>query len=215
MFYQDYANLVIFRDIIERYSLRNIWLVKFLFKSLISSTAKVFSVHKIFNTLKSQGIIVAKTTLYEYVEHFYDAMVFFPLKKYSKSLRRRELSLPKVYPVDPGIAYHFGIRDKGRLLENVIYLELLRRYGWENVFYWNDGGEVDFVATQNGKEIAIQVSYELTEENKKREISPLIKFYENTGIEELLLITWSQEEERSFQSRKINIVPAWRWLLER
>ena len=215
MFYQDYANLVIFRDIIERYSLRNIWLVKFLFKSLISSTAKEFSVHKIFNALKSQGVIVAKTTLYEYVEHFYDAMVFLPLKKYSKSVRKRELSLPKVYPVDPGIAYHFGVRDKGRLLENVIYLELLRRYGWENVFYWNDGGEVDFVVIHDNKEVAIQVSYELTEENKKRELSPLVKFSDKTGCENLYLITWSEEGSLTLNGKKIQIVPAWRWLLGR
>ncbi len=213
-FYEDFANLVIFKDIMERYSIRNSWLIKFMFKSMISSTSKEFSIHKLYNTLKSREVVVAKRTLYQYSEYFNDAFIFFFVKKYYPSLRKRELSIPKIYPVDPGIAHHFGIRDSGRLLENVVFLELIRRYGYENVFYWKNGGEVDFVVVKNDKPVeGIQVTFKLNDENRSREVKPLISFSEATSCKKLKIITWDQRDDLVVNNSKISVVPLWEWIM--
>lgn len=213
-FYEDFVNLVIFKDIMERYSIRNSWLIKFMFKSMISSTSKEFSIHKLYNTLKSRGVDVAKRTLYQYSEYFNDAFIFFFVKKYYPSLRKRELSIPKIYPVDPGIAHHFGIRDRGRLLENVVFLELIRRSGYENVFYWKNGGEVDFIVVKNDKPVeGIQVTFELNDENRSREVKPLISFSKATSCKKLKIITWDQRNDLVVNNTKISVVPLWEWIM--
>ena len=120
----------------------------------------------------------------------------------------------KAYPADPGIAHHFGIRDRGRLLENVVFLELIRRSGYENVFYWKNGGEVDFIVIKNDKPVeGIQVTFELNNENRHREVNPLISFSKATSCKKLKIITWDQHNEIIVNNTKISIVPLWEWMM--
>jgi len=209
----EIVETTIYRDVIERYRIKNIKALRILITSLINSVTKNFSVHKFYNFLKSQGMKVSKTTLYEYLEALKDVFFIFTLHKFSFSLRKSEQTLPKVYLVDNGILYVNGIRDKGKLMENLILIELKRR--GKNVYYWSNNYEVDFVII-NGKKIEqlIQVCYDISDyETKEREVKGLIKAEESLKCKNLLCITWDYEGEEKIKGKKIKFVPLWKWLL--
>ena len=83
------------------------------------------------------------------------------------------------------------------------------------VFYYSNKKECDFLIVKN-KEVkqAVQVCYELNEENREREINGLLDAVEKFNLKEGLLLTYNQEEELKLNGKKIIIKPAWRWLLE-
>lgn len=144
---QDYVSVVIFRDIIERYKITNISLVRYMLKALIGNVGCGFSVHKLFNDLKSQGFSVSKTTLYDYLAYIEDAYLAFAVPLYSESLRKTQTNLRKIYAVDTGLvkAYTTSFsQNLGHRFENLIYLDL-KRSGHEVYYYLTKTRrEVDF-----------------------------------------------------------------------
>ncbi len=196
---KDYKDLVLFRDMVERYSIKNIYVVKRLFEYLISSFAKEISIDKFYNYLKSQNISVSKKTLYNYLEYFESSIFFHFLRSYKIKGRFK-----KVYVND----IVFVEKEYGRRLENVVFIELLRR--GENVYYFKNKFECDFVIHKNQ---AIQVVWELNEENEKREINGLIEAMKYFKIESALILTYDQEKEIKLDRYKIQILPVWKWLL--
>lgn len=217
-FFNEYIDLVIFRDIVERHKVKNVFVIKFLIKNLISSFSKEFSVHKVFLTLKSQGIKVSKKTLYEYVTYLEDAYFSFFLKKFSYSSRKRNLSIPKVYINDVGIinsSIPSSSNNVGRIMENIVFLELKVRE--KEMYYWKESQhEVDFVVIGKGNKIEqlIQVCYDISDiDTKKREINALAKASSELKCKDLLIITYSQEGEEKVKGKKIRFIPLWKWLL--
>ncbi len=108
-------------------------------KAAVSSFAKNFSVNKVFNTLKYIGVSVSRKTLYNFQKILEDVGLVFFLRKYDKSVRKVEMTLPKVYLVDNGI-YRFmeGKKDYERLLEGLVFQEFVKSELEPNreVFYW-------------------------------------------------------------------------------
>jgi uncharacterized protein len=204
----------LFKDVIERENIRNIPVIKHLIKALISS--KEFSVNKFYNHLKSLNLKVSKNSLYNYVGYLEDAFFVFLLKKFDLSYKKAEQSLPKVYFIDNGILNINGIDDKGRLLENLIFLELMRREKdisyYQNVFH----EEVDFVL-KKGKKVKelIQVCYDFENfTTRERELKILIKASEEFNCNNLTLISMDKEGEEKYKNKKIKFFPVWKWLLE-
>ena len=156
---------------------------------------------------------MSKTTLYEYLEALKDVFFIFILHKFSFSLKKPEQTLPKVYLVDNGILYVNGIRDKGKLMENLVLVELKRR--GKKVYYWSNNYELDFVIRE-GKKIRqlIQVCYDISDyETKEREIKALIKASKELNCKDLLCITWDYEGIEKIDRKKIKFLPLWKWLL--
>jgi predicted AAA+ superfamily ATPase len=115
----------------------------------------LFSVHKVFNSLKSQGVKISKKTLYAFQKIVEDVNFGFFLKKFEWSKRKVELSMPKFYLVDNAIYTYVEREDLGRLLENIVFLELVKN-GFvpnEDLFYWRNaqGNEVDFVVKEGSR----------------------------------------------------------------
>jgi predicted AAA+ superfamily ATPase len=105
--------------------------------------------------------------------------------------------------------------NKGRLLENLIHTELKRRS--KKIFYWKSktGRELDFLVTEKGKPIeAIQACFELTSKNKERELQALIGAAQELKVKKITIITYNQEEAIKEKGKTIQIIPAWKWLLE-
>ena len=196
---KDYKDLVLFRDLVERYHLKNIYVVKRFFEYLISSFAKEISIDKFYNYLKSQNVSLSKKTLYNYLEYFESSLFFHFLRTYKIKER-----LKKVYLND----IVFGDKDQGRRLENIVFIELLRRK--EKVYYFKNNFECDFVVP---KKQVIQVVWELNEENKKREIKGLIEAMEYFRIKKGTIFTYNQEEKIKENKYKIQVIPLWKWLL--
>ena len=218
-YFRDYINLVIFRDIIERYKIKDTGLIKMFVRFAISSFSKEFSIHKIYRTFKSMNLKVSKKTLYRYANMLKDAMFCFFLRKFGFSEKESLLSIPKVFLNDPGIA-NYGRPTKfdeevGKLMENVVFLELKRRK--LKTFYWKDyqGCEVDFVIKENLRiKQLVQVTYaNAKDEIKEREIKGLVKASELLRCKDLLVITWDFEGEEEVKGKRIKFLPLWKWLL--
>jgi len=104
-------------------------------------------------------------------------------------------------------------KDKGWLLENLVFNSFNKNC---EVFYYSGKKECDFLLLENRKVIqAVQVCYELSEDNKKREISGLIEAMEKYHIKEGLILTYNQEDNLKIKKNKISIIPLWKWLLDR
>jgi predicted AAA+ superfamily ATPase len=203
----------IYKDVQEREKIRNIKALKLLLKALIN--AKEFSTNKFYNYLKTQGIKISKNTIYNYIEYFKDAYILFTLNKHAYSYKKEEQTLPKIYFIDNGLLQINGITDKGRLFENMIFLELVRREKQTAYFKTPSGEEVDFVIKNAKKTIQlIQASISLENpETKEREIKNLIKASKELKCNNLLIITLEEEQTIKHKGKTIKITPAWKWML--
>ena len=212
---REIMDVTIYRDVVERFKVKNIKVLKLLLKNLIAST--YFSVHGFYKYLKSMGIKVSKNTIYSYVDNFSDAMVLFTLKSYSESYKKKEQTVPKPYFVDNGLLVVNGIESKGRLMENVVFMELVRRdYSTDtSLFYFDSQKEVDFVLKAGGK-IAqlIQVCYDIDDfKTKERELSALVKAGDELKCSDMVVITYDFENVEEYKGLEIKFVPIWKWLI--
>jgi len=224
IFFRDYLDLVVFRDVVERFRIKHPYLVKMIITFMLPSFAKEFSINRIFNILKSRDIKVSKKVLYKYSYALQDSMFCFFLKKFSFSERESLLSIPKIYLNDLGlINYSISTRfekDLGRLMENAVFLELKRKESKgeiSSIFYWRDyqQREVDFVIKEglNVKQL-IQVCYSLEDfDTRKREIKALLKASRDLKCKDLLVLTWDEEYTIEEKGKKIKVLPLWKWLI--
>jgi len=224
LFFRDYLDSVVYRDIVERFKIREAWLIRTLLRFVSASFSAPFSVNKVYNTLKSQGISVSKKTVYKYTNYAEQAFFCFTLKRFDFSPRRSELSIPKVYLNDTGLINHLipdAHKQTGRLMENVVFLKLKQKQFSGKVgeiYYYKDqqGHEVDFV-TDSGK-CLIQVTYANGfDEVDRREWRNLINANQIFKSKRLYIITWDYEDERTLNWRgdkeTISFIPLWKWLL--
>ncbi len=211
----DIVETTIYRDVVERYKIRNTNLLQLLIKSLINSSAKEFSIHKFYNFIKSMNLKASKNSLYHYVNALSEVFFIFLLRKFSYSHRVTEQSIPKAYVVDNGILTSNGISNRGRLIENMVFIELKRR--GEKVFYYKsiDDKEVDFVILEKNKvKQLIQVTSSLEERDvKERELSGLLKASKELKCKNLLVISEDKEGEEIVGNRKIKYAKLWKWLV--
>jgi len=196
---KDYKDLVLFRDIVERYNIKNIYVIKRFFEYLISSFAKEISIDKFYNYLKSQNISLSKKTLYNYLEYFESSLFFHFLRTYKIKERIKKVYLNDIVFVD---------RNEGRKLENIVFIELKKKE--ENVYYFKNNFECDFVIPSKA---AIQVVWELNEDNKKREINGLLEAMRYFRIKKGIILTYNQQQEIKEGKYKIKVIPVWYWLL--
>ena len=127
---QEYFNVMIYRDLVEKHNIKDVYILKYLIKRLFSAFTKEFSVNKVYNEFKSRNFVISKNTLYEYIEYIIDNYIIAIVEKYEPSVVKQELSNKKVYLYDNGLiaGNYMSIEDnKGRFLENVIFTELYRR----------------------------------------------------------------------------------------
>jgi predicted AAA+ superfamily ATPase len=213
---QEYFDVMLYRDIIERFSITNIPVLKYFIRRIFENITSPVSVNNIYNELKSQGYKIGKNSLYEYLDAAESIYLFLIAKKYSRSVLKQELGEKKVYAVDNGIlnavTFHFS-KDYGKLLENALFLEL-HKNGRE-VFFYKNKKECDFIAFDKGKTRSIiQVSYTLADKTtRKREIEGLIDTCRYLGVKEGYIITFSEEENMREQGISIKVMPAYKFLL--
>jgi len=211
---KEVLETTIYRDVIERARIRNVKVMKMLITALINS--KEFSVNKFYNFLKSQGIKVGKNILYNYLEYLNDAFFVFLLRKFSHSYKKAEQSIPKVYLIDNGLLKISGVHDKGRLMENLVFIELLRRNLEISYYQETNKEEVDFVVKQGRKvKRLIQVCYDVQDFNTKdRETRALVDGSRKLKCDNLLVITLDYEADEKTKGKKIRFIPLQKWLMQ-
>lgn len=145
---QEYLDVVLFRDIIERHHITNVAAVKYIMHYLLKNNSTSLSVNKFFNDLKSQGFSIGRSSLYDYLSYIEDAYLSFSVPLYSESIRKVQSNPKKIYAIDPGMvtANSFSLsKNMGRALENVVFLDLKRR--GDDIYYYltESRHEVDFL----------------------------------------------------------------------
>ncbi|MFH1917003.1 MAG: ATP-binding protein [Nanoarchaeota archaeon] len=217
---KDYFDLTIYKDIIERYAIKNTSTVKWLMNMLVASIAKEMSVRSLYLLLKSQGVKVSKNTLYEYISILEDAFFVFLVRKFEVSRKKEGLSMPKVYAGDVSFLNLLSQEEYGRRLENIVFLELSRKKNERpllEIHYWKDvsGKEIDFVLSE-GKKITdlIQVCSSMSDDKtRQREIKALLAGLEMAGMKEGVVITKDETGTIEENGMRIRILPLWEWLL--
>jgi len=208
---QEYFNVLIYKDLAERYSITNTIALKFFLKRVIASSTKQISINKIYNELKSSGIKIGKNTLYEFLEYVQNIYLALTLHRFDNSLVSKELGEKKVYSIDIGLnnATEFKFSDDfGKALENAVFLEL-KRQKKELDYYRDTKSECDFlVSEKNSITQAIQVTYDMSDEKtKKREIKGLVNACNNFGLKTGEIITYDTEEEALVDGVTIKMIP--------
>lgn len=163
---ESYLDVMLFRDVVERHRVQNTTVLqKVLTRALLSFTKDV-SVHRWYNDFRSQGLKVSKDTLYDYLGLLEEALFVFSVENEAAPGGSR-----KVYLVDNGLYQRVKDRpDTGKLLENQVFIDLLRSDGRKPRFFRTaSDGEIDFVTDSR----LIQVCTELNDENREREEAPL------------------------------------------
>lgn len=207
----SYFDVMLYKDVIERYSIKNPAYPRELLKYLLSQSAKEFSINKIYNDFKSKGAKISKDSMYEFLGYFEDAFIILPIKNYAESVRKQ--TLRKSYAIDTGLARMLSLslsREHGRLLETLVLLELKRK--GKEVFYFQNSAECDFIIKEgNAIREALQVCYDLNNSNKDRELKGLQSAMKRFRLKSGTIITLDNEG----QEGNIKIVSAARWLLEK
>ena len=202
---------ILLKDIFVRYNLDNDKQLRLLTKYLLTNVGVLFS----YNSLKKLLGFGSVNTVMKYISYLENAYLLFELEKYEFSLKKQIQQNKKIYAIDVSfinlISFKFS-ENKGRLLENLVFIELKRR--GKEIYYHRAKKECDFLIKQ-GLDIvdAIQVCYNLDEDNKKREFSGLIEACKIYNLKECLLLTYDYEDELILEDVKIVIKPVWKWLL--
>ena len=117
--------------------------------------------------------------------------------------------------MDTGLLALLTMDCESAQLENLVAIELARRYGSGNVFYFESNVEVDFFIPDEN--LAIQVSLEALDQigTRERELGALAKLKKHIPDATCLLITSSEEDETEYEGTHISVLPAWKWLLSR
>ena len=196
----SYYDTILLKDCVANNAIRDVKSFKELSYYLLSNVTSLYS----YNSL-AKAIDINDKSAKEYVSYLEDSYLVDELKHYSYSLREQNNSKKKIYSNDNGflsLSYSFS-ENSGKMLENLVYTELIKA-NYE-VYFYNKNFECDFIAIKEGKSIAIQVCYELHEQNKKREIGGLTKLpFEVDGK---YIITYNQ----SNTLENIKVVKFWEY----
>ncbi|MEK6857823.1 MAG: ATP-binding protein, partial [Nanoarchaeota archaeon] len=204
---------ILYRDIINRFPKSKEKSIKEISIYFLSNPSSLVSIRNISKSAEIKNFLTVKSI----IDSFENAFLFFLINKFDYSVRKQIQNPRKLYCTDNGFLTSLGFRmseDKGRLLENLVAIELKRRE--KEIFYHSDKNECDFVLRDNNKiTYAIQVCYDLNEKNRKREFDGLFEAMNKFNLKTGIILTNGQEEEIKINSKRITIKPVWKWLLER
>lgn len=197
-------------DICSRYQIRNDAALHFLVKKLAENLKQPTSYTRLSNVISSLGTRVATATIIEYINHIKDSWLVFSIENLNSRFVERETN-KKYYFTDNGLLNLFLIDPNTSLLENLVAIQLHKKYK-DEVYYYHNGVEVDFVVPD--KKLAIQTAYSLADfDTRKREITALGKLAKQMEIDKMLIITKDEEDTITEQGIVIQVIPVWKWLL--
>ncbi len=210
---QQLFNDIIERDIVARHKLRNSKTIKELALFLLSNSGKEFS----FNSLKKTLQLGSVNTAISFVSYLEDSYLVFTVQRFDYSLKKQLIEPKKAYAIDTGMTNAntaSASPDKGRLLENAVFLHLRRHF--KEINYYKKENECDFIAKEKNKPVmAVQACLELNQDNLKRETAGLLEAMKELKLGRGLIITLKQEDEINADGKKLQVKPAWKWMQEK
>lgn len=216
---QGYFDTMLLKDLVEHYRISNIGVVRYFVKRIMANLTKPTSINAIYKDIKSQGLKVSKDDLYLWANYICDIFMFIRISRYDRSLVKEQKSLDKYFCIDNGLRGAVLMpqsNDNGKGLENIVLLQLNRiKQPSDKITYYQGDKECDFVHQRNESVILlIQVTWDMTDESTRaREISGILEASQVTGCDNLLIITKEEECMIEIEGKRIQVLPAWKWLL--
>jgi len=210
---KEYFYDILQKDIMVRYQIRERETLEKIAIYLLSNIGKPVSVEVLKKTYDISFALASK-----YVAYLQEAFLVFGLTQFSFSLKKQAKAFKKTYAIDTGLANAVSFRfsqDKGRYLENAVFLELTRKK--EKIYYYKTKNnlEVDFAVFEKQKvKTLIQVAWSAQEEQtKKREIAGLLEAMEECELKKGIILTYDQQDVIRIEDKIIEVMPVWKWML--
>ncbi|MHB1377837.1 MAG: ATP-binding protein [Candidatus Humimicrobiaceae bacterium] len=208
---KTYFTDILYKDIVMRHDIRQKTVLEKIALFFISNSGKIISIESLKNNYN-----ISFEMSSSYIDYLKSAFLILELNQFSYSLKKQQKSLKKYYSIDTGIANSISFRfseDKGRMLENIVFLHL--KNSGSNIYYYKTRNnlEVDFLIADNMEiKDLIQVSWNIeNSETRAREIKSLAAAMEELNINSSKIITYDQEEEIRVGSKTIHVIPAFKW----
>lgn len=205
---------VLYRDIATRYKLDNVKNLQELAFFLVSNISGLLSFNKLKDLLKLGSV----NTVKNYIDYLENSWMFFVVNKYAYSVKEQQIAAKKLYCIDTGLAQSVGFsfsKNKGKLMENVVFLQLRRKH--QDVYYYKtvQDSEVDFFLPKEGVLIQVAQRFDLPE-TQERERTALISSKQELSkkAQKLMIITESEKQVFKSGGIKIQIIPLYEWLLQ-
>lgn len=198
---------ILMRDVIVRYGIKDVRSVKMLSVYLASNCGNLITGSK----LSAQPGLKTTATILEYLSFLEQCYLFFFVPKFNYSAKAQSVNPKKVYCIDTGMIQNVTLSinaDMGRVFENAVFIELRRRT--KNIWYYSEAAfECDFLYGRDVvPENAVQVCYELTSENKEREVRGLVETCKKFPGVKPLIVTFNQNDKISYGGMIVEAVPA-------
>ena len=212
MYLNNIYQTIYLGDIIARNGIGNEFAVRLLLKKIAKSVCHPLSYSRLTRIVAGSGLAIGKMTVIKYVSYMQDSYLIFSIQNIMGKLVDRETT-PKYYFMDTGLLQLLVLDGVTAALENLAAIELVRRYGMDQVYYYERNIEVDFYIPE--KKMAVQVCYFLhqSEETLEREVGGLLKLNEFMKGQSLYILTYSEDEEIEQNGVTIHVLPMWKWLL--
>lgn len=216
---QDYVDVAMFRDVVERHGVSNVIGLRWLVRHLLGNAAGTFTVEKFYAALKSQGIAISKDTVHQLLAHLEDCFLVRTVWLESSSERQRMVNPRKTYPIDPGLIPVFERSSRGNLghaLESAVLIELERRRAAVTYVRTPAGHEVDFLARYpDGGLDLIQVCVDAADpQTAQRELRALAEAGELNPEADRLLLTMTRDGAPAEAPPEVTVRPAYEWMLD-
>lgn len=200
-------------DIASRNGIGNTFGLKVMIKKLAESVRQPMSFNRIANVVSTTGSKLSTSSAIKYMEYAESAWLILRINNIAAKLAEKESNC-KYYFTDNGILNLFLIDGNTSLLENLVAISLIRKFGTEDsVFFYNKGIEVDFYIPS--EEWAIQVSYSIKDPDTRcRETEALLKIKNALPCKRFSIITFDEEETVLMGDTTIEVISVWKWLLK-
>ena len=204
---------ILYRDIAIRYSIKNTKILFDIALYLISNVGKEFT----FNSLRKTFEVGSANTISDYLHWMEESYLFFYVSKFSYSKKNSSVNPRKVYGIDTGMIQansHSYTKDKGRLLENLVFLHL--RQNQLDIFYYKEKKECDFVVFRDKKIVqAIQVCEEVNTDNFQRETEGLLEALEFFNLKKGIIVTKNQRDTLKIGKMTLELLPINEFILDK
>lgn len=209
---------IILGDVIQRNGIKNEQALRLAVKKMAESVKQPMSYNRLAHLVKSTGTSTNTASMIDYLRFVRDACLMFSIENYASKFVEKETT-KKHYFMDNGLLTIFLTDPKSSLIENLCAIDLFRRYGSiddnlvePRLYFYSKNIEVDFYIPE--EDHAVQVSFSLSDEStKERELKGLLGLNKIHPLQVAEIVTYDEEDTIEAGELRINVVPAWKWLL--
>ena len=200
----NYYDTILLKDCIVNNNIREVKTFKELAYYLLSNNGNIYSYNKLGKIVESN-----ENTVKNFINILEESFLLKEVKNFSYSLKAQSKARKKIYCIDNSFVNNVSFKfseNKGKLLENFVFTELLKN-GYDEIYYFLNKSECDFVVKKGDEIILIQVCYELNELNKDREIKGLLEAKKKFNVNNGYILTFNNEDK----IENIEIIPVWKF----